>query len=223
LLDKSQTLALIDEPAERKEAKTLLQQAWDLQQHQDIQDNQDINFKFNILINFVALHIDEQEFNQANQWLEQGKDILKQDKNQQLLHPRTSLLINYHEAQIYLHTGIYETAKELYHTALNQAEEIHWERAITYIQDWLAQVAIQQGELKEAQNWLEKSLLTAQHYGDSRCIAFCQRSYALLEKARGNLEASTHWATLAKKSFTQLGMRQKAAEMQKLIVNIMSC
>lgn len=220
LLDKSQTLALIDEPAERKEAKTLLTQAWDLQQHQDIQD---INFKFNILINFVALHIDEQEFEQANQWLEQGKELLKQDKNQQLLHPRTSLLINYHEAQIYLHTGIYETAKELYHTALNQAEEIHWERAITYIQDWLAQVAIQQGELKEAQNWLEKSLPTAQHYGDSRCIAFCQRSYALLEKSRGNLEESTHWATLAKKSFTQLGMRQKAAEMQKLIVNIMSC
>ena len=216
LLDKSRTLALIDQPAERQEAKTLLQQAWDLQSYQDI------NFKFNVLINFAVLHIDQQEFNEASQWLEQGKNLIKEDTNQLLLHPRTPLFINYYEAQISLHTGVYATAKQLYCTALNQAEVIHWERAITYIQDWLAQVAIQTGELEEAQEWLEKSLPIAQYHGDCRCIAFCQRSYALLEQARGNWKESTHWAGLAKKSFSQLQMRQKAEEMTALLVNLPS-
>ena len=127
------------------------------------------------------------------------------------------IALRYFEAQLYLNAGEYDLAKALYTQALEQAEAIGWQRARIYIHSWLAMVAIATEDWAEAEQLLAIALPAAQHHHDKRCLAFCQRSRARIEHGRGNLEATRHWATLAKENFTQLKMSQQVTTTDRLL------
>jgi LuxR family glucitol operon transcriptional activator len=60
-------------------------------------------------------------------------------------------------------------------------------------------------------------LQAAEKNHDKRSLAYCQRYFALLEKARNNPVATRYWETTAYKSFERLFMVNEAAEMRSLI------
>ena len=52
---------------------------------------------------------------------------------------------------------------------------------------------------------------------DRRCLAFCKRAFALLEKAKGNQQKFSQWVTSAREDFEYLGMTQQEIEMRSWI------
>jgi LuxR family glucitol operon transcriptional activator len=82
--------------------------------------------------------------------------------------------------------------------------------------DFLADIAIQQGELDKAQQLLAEGLQVVQAQGDRCSEAYIKRSLAKLEQKRGYLSKARRWATEAKEEFERLGMIPEARETQAL-------
>jgi LuxR family glucitol operon transcriptional activator len=90
-----------------------------------------------------------------------------------------------------------------------------WQQVEVYSLNWLADVAlVGEGNLEEAERLLRTSMPIALASQDKRSIAFHKRTWAHLEKLRGNRAPLQRWAMEAKESFESLGMLAEAQEMQ---------
>nr|WP_081403048.1 tetratricopeptide repeat protein [Scytonema hofmannii] len=114
-------------------------------------------------------------------------------------------------------TGEYEQSKILFQEALDYAQSIDWRRAIFCTQNWLADIAIKQGRLHEAERLLIEGLRVAEANRDKSRTAFCQRSLSSLTKAQGNLVEARSWAIAALKNFESLGMLPEVEETEILL------
>jgi hypothetical protein len=90
---------------------------------------------------------------------------------------------------------------------------------ISYIQSWMAPLALEQNNLPEVERLLKRVLQSAEQNNDKCPLAYCQRYFALLETACQNLSAVRQWAASAQTSFERLRMTQEAAEMRRLLQN----
>ncbi|MBD1803887.1 tetratricopeptide repeat protein [Microcoleus sp. FACHB-SPT15] len=209
--DKGRTLTLIGQPEQLEEAAKLFETAG------KYRNPQDFTLQIDLAIHTAIVRIEQRQFLEAQNCLNQAQELLNQSPLQGHRRDCLQLQILYYHAAIYRTTEHYEQAETLYQQALEQAEAIGWQRAVRYIQIRVASVAIEQGSLEEAENLLTSGLSIAEKYKDQRCIAFCQRSFALLEKERGKRTESRQWAAKAKISFDRLKMRQEAEAMRALL------
>jgi hypothetical protein len=211
LYHASRTLYLFNQPEQTQRAIELCQQAWEIAQTQN-----DWMLQVDLTIHTAALCSQQQQFEQATGWLNQGETLLQQFAQGSQTELHQWIDIDYYRAEIYLETDV-QHAKQLYTAALEKAERIGWQRAIAYIKGGLAAVAVAEEHLPEAKQLLDFVLLQARQHNDKRCISFCQKYLAVLEKARGNLLEAQRWAQSAKNGFEQLKMQDKAIEMDSLI------
>ncbi len=211
LFEKVRTFVFINQPEHLETAIALCQRALSLP------DAQTQASQFDLLIHLTTFHIQQQQFNQAQTWLTQAEELSTLTENPQTVFNSHQIKLLYYRAQICLETGEYDTADRLYNQALVQAESINWQRATTYIKDWLAVVAIKQGKFVEAEALLRTGLEIAEQQNDQRCTAYCQRSLAILEEARGNLDQMRHWAECAKAKFNQLQMFYDTQKIDQLL------
>jgi|GEM_PF-880789 len=211
LFEKVRTFVFINQPEHLETAIALCQRALNLP------DAQTQSSQFDLLIHLTTFHIQQQQFDQAQTWLIQAEELSTLTENPQTVFNSHQIKLLYYRAQICLETGEYDTADRLYNQALVQAESINWQRATTYIKDWLAVVAIKQGKFVEAEALLMTGLAIAEQRNDQRCTAYCQRSLAILEEARGNLAQMRHWAECAKAKFNQLQMFYDAQKIDQLL------
>lgn len=210
MYDRGWTLTLMGQPKCLEEASILLQRAWGLREYQDL------SFRLELATNMVVLCIRQQQFDQAHHWLRQKQNMLELAALEEGERQRQWIHNLYYEAEIYFKAGDYAQAKRLYQQALKQARSAGWQRATIAIQNWLADVALEQGNLEEAQHLLEQGLPVAERNKDKRCIAFHQRSFAILEQLRGHLDQSQRWAQEAAEGFESLRMIPEAREMRDL-------
>lgn len=193
------------------EASKLLQQAWELREYQSN------SFQLELATSLVVLCIRTKQFDEAQDWLETELSLLEsaglseREVQQQQVH------IFYYQAEICYRRGDYVQAQKLYQQALDLAKAVGWKRAEIAIQNWLADVAIELGNLELAQQLLERGLPVAERNKDKRSIAFHKRSLALLSKVQGNLAQAQHWATAAAEEFESLKMIPEAREMHQLL------
>ncbi|MEX0270120.1 NB-ARC domain-containing protein [Leptolyngbyaceae cyanobacterium UHCC 1019] len=213
LFDKVRTLVLMNQPEHLPTAIALCQRGLNL----PLTSTPEVRVE--LLVHLALYHIQQQQFEPASQWLIQAADELNTIHAQITSSSRQQIQIKltYYQAQICLETGDYTKADSLYHQALEQAEIISWQRAITYIQSWLAVVAMKQQKFAEAEALLTAGLAVSRQNSDQRCIAYCQRSFALLEKERGNLELMQQWVEQAKATFNQLRMHHDAQQIEQLL------
>jgi LuxR family glucitol operon transcriptional activator len=211
LWDKVWIFSLMGKPEQLAEANALLSQISNLQ----VED--DLISQFDWARERVIFLIHQRQFPQAIHWLNVARDILARVQIEEPEHQRLLIRLDYYQAEMWFRTGKYEQAKTLFQKLLEQAQAVQWQQAEVYIQNWLADVAIEQGNLDEAERLLKISLPIAEQHKDKRSIAFHKRSWANLEKLRGNLPELQHWAAEAKKVFAQLGMLSEAEEMQSLL------
>ena len=85
---------------------------------------------------------------------------------------------------------------------------------IISVKNWLADIAIQQNNLGEAEKLLTTGLSVAEHNKNQRRVARYQRSFASLEKARGNYQKAYEWAAQAIRGFQRLGMKVDAEKLR---------
>jgi LuxR family glucitol operon transcriptional activator len=211
MFDRGKKLLLRGQPKHLEAADALFTKAWSLRHHQDL------NFQLDLAIQIALLHIHQQQFAQATDWLHQAKDLLENAHKSEPEATRSLIHILYYQGEIHYKTKDYHKAKVLFQQALKQAQVLGWQRAIYLAKDWLADIAIAQGDLDEAQPLLEEGLDVAKQNQDQCRTAYAKRSLARLEEARGDLSAALHWAKEAKEGFLSLGMIPEAEETQVLL------
>lgn len=213
LFDKGRTLIMMHQPRHQEEAMQLFEEAWKLSKTHNLP----YQYQIDVGIYMMIIQIDRQRFEYAWYWLNQVTELLEQASLPDLEYHRLQTTILYYQGKICLNTGEYAQAQQYYKEALGQAKRINWQRVIIYSQIWLADIAIKQGQLVIAENLLREGFPVVEINKDKRCLALCKRSFALLEKARGQLAKCQEWATQAREDFQNLGMLQEAAEMYSLI------
>jgi LuxR family glucitol operon transcriptional activator len=208
LYHRGWTLILMGKPDQLNEAGSVLAQAWNLRQYQGL------IFQLDLAITAAVVHIRQQQLVEARDWLNESKNLLNQGQIEQAKHQRYSIRIDYYEAEIWFKTGDYEKAKTLYNQALELSKIAGWKQVEVYALNWLADIAIEQRNLDEAERLLNLSQPIALDRMDRRSIAFHKCSWAKLEKLRGNTTESQRWATEAKDWFERLGMLSEVKQMQ---------
>lgn len=192
-------------------AKKLFTQAWELRQHQTVDWQVD-------LANHIAVwHIQQQEFEQAKKWLKQAEILLDSDRIGSSVAVRLSINISYYQGEISYKTGNYQLSQKLFQEIVDRAQAIGWQRAVFLAKDFLADIAIHQGDLQQAQLLLTEGLQVAKNNQDECTQAYTKRSLAHLEQKRGNSKVAYDWAKQAIKAFDQLGMLTELQETQTLI------
>jgi LuxR family glucitol operon transcriptional activator len=211
MFDRGKKLLLRGQPKHLEAADALFTKAWSLRHHKHR------DFQLDLAIQIALLHIHQQQFAQATDWLHQAKDLLENAHKSDPETTRSLIHILYYQGEIYYKTKDYHGAKVLFQQALEHAQVLGWQRAIYLAKDWLADIAIAQGDLDEAQPLLEEGLDVAKQNQDQCRTAYAKRSLARLEEARGDLSAALGWAKEAKEGFLSLGMIPEAEETQVLL------
>ncbi len=208
--DRAWKLTLMGQPQHLAAAGILFTQAWELLCHQAP------NWQVELAIHIATWHIQQQQFTLATQWLDRAKALLDNAQLDASVATRHFLHILYYEGEIYYKTGDYDESKILFQQIADQAQAIGWQRAIFLAKDFLADIAIKQGNLDQAQQLLTEGLGIAQQRRDRCSAAYAKRSLAQLEQKRGHWKVAYRWATEAKKEFESLGMIPEAQETQAL-------
>lgn len=209
LIDKGWTLTLMGKPEQLAEVDALFEQV------SHLQDGENLWLQLELTIDRAVLSIHQRQFAQARYLLNQGRELLQRVQIEEPTAERQQIRIDYYEAEVWFGMGNYEQAKIGYQKALEQARTAQCQQLEVYILNWLADVALTgEGNLNDAEDLLKMSMPIALERKDKISIAFHKRSWAHLEKLRGNLAQFQNWAIEAKESFESLGMLAEAQEMQ---------
>ena len=209
LIDKGWTLTLMGKPERLAEVDALFEQV------SHLQDGEDLLLQLELTIDRAVLSIHQRQFERARYFLNQGRELLKRVQIEQPTAERQQIRIDYYEAEVWFGMGNYAQAKIGYQKALEQARTAQCQQLEVYILNWLADVALAgEHNLNEAEQLLKTSMPIALERKDKISIAFHKRSWAHLEKLRGNLAQFQNWAIEAAESFESLGMVAEAQEIQ---------
>jgi hypothetical protein len=214
MLDRGWTLTLLGQPKQLKQAHAVYAKIWTLRHHSDP------NFQVNLTIHMAVLQIERQQLASAKRWLDRARNLLNTIDIEETTLQRQRLQVHYYEGKIAYKMKLYDRAKHSFQQVLQPAEALRWQRAFFLAKNWLADIAIQQGELDKAQQLLNEGLQVAEANQDECRAAFCKRSLARLEEARENWTIAHHWATAAKESFERLGMIPDVRETEEVLARI---
>lgn len=150
--DRAWILTLMGQPQCLAATEILFTQAWELRCHQAV------NGQVELATRFGAWHIQQQQFTQATQWLNRAQALLDNPQLDPALASRHSLQILYYQGEIYYKTGDYEESKRLFQQIVHQAQAIGWRRIRFLATSFLANMAIKQGRLDQAQQLLKRGI-----------------------------------------------------------------
>ncbi|MCC5619635.1 ATP-binding protein [Nostoc sp. CHAB 5836] len=207
------TWLLIRECSEKslKEAEEMLQRAWVLRDHADLCDQADL------AENIARLQIRQKNYPDARAWLDTEQKLVTQANLTEQKHIRYYIPVLYHRAVILHKENKYSEAKILFQEVMLSAKRINWYRVINSAQNWLADIAIEQGDRDGAQQLLTKGIIVADSSKNKRRLARYQRSLAKWQRRWGSAEQADKLAREAMDAFEHLGMIQDADEMQLLL------
>jgi Tetratricopeptide repeat len=197
-------------PQSLKEADEMLRRAWVLREHADLCVQADL------AENIARLRIRQNNYTDARAWLDIEQKLVTQANLEEQKHIRHYIPVLYHRAVIFYRERKYSEAKMLFQEVMQSAEKIRWYRVINSAQNWLADIAVEQGDRDGAQQLLTKGITVAERSNNKRRLARYQRSLARWEKKWGSAEEARKLATKAMDSFENLGMMRDAEEMQFL-------
>lgn len=211
MFDRAWTLTLRGKPEDLEAANELFDRAWNLRHYTAIP------FQINLAIHLGVVHLERADFTGASDWLKRGEDLLAPEQLEAEAIARFLTHILYYQGQICYKTENYDRAEILFQQTLEQAQIIHWQRAIYVIQNWLADLAIDRGEFDEAEQLLLEGLRVAKLNEDRCRTAFCLRSLAHLERSRENLKLAFSLAIEANTYFLSLGMITEAEQTEEFL------
>jgi tetratricopeptide (TPR) repeat protein len=209
MVDRAWTLTSLGRLQHLEAADQLFTKAWELR------DYQEPLFMLCLARNIAVLRIQQQRLDEAQTWLNQARELLEQTDEQ--LRSRQLIQIQYYQGEIFFKQEQYEQARIIFQQTLELAQQMQWIRAIFCTQNWLAEIAIKQERLDEAERLLMEGLRVAEANKDKSRAAFCQRSLYTLAKAKGNLVDAQKWVTKALDNFEKLGMLTEVEETQNLL------
>jgi hypothetical protein len=194
-----------------KEADEILRQAWILR------DRADLCIQADLAENLARLRIRQKNYEDARHWLNVEQKLVTKANLEEQKHIRHYIPVLYHRAVIFYQESKYAEAKTLFQEVMQSAEKINWHRVINSARNWLADIAIDQGDRDSAQQLLIQGFTVAEMTHNKRRLARYQRSLARWEKKWGSAEEAHKFAAKAINGFNRLGMTQDAGDMQFLL------
>jgi LuxR family glucitol operon transcriptional activator len=200
-----QRMGIIDETMNTYE------RAWKLREYCD-----DLRVPTKLANRIAQTRLLRNEYEVALQWADKAEDIARQidcesDRKRELIH------INYSRALIWASRGAFVQAESCLRPIVTESQAMDWQRGIVWTQRLLAEIRIAVGDLGEAEHLLDTHFPIIGRNKDKRGQALYERSFAMLERARGNYSKMHRWATQALDDFKRLGMLIEANEMRKLL------
>jgi hypothetical protein len=191
-----------------QEAEEILRRTWILRDHADLCVQADL------AEGTARLKIRQKRYKEAKHWLTLEEEFVQQAELEERQHARYIIPVLYHRAEIFHLEDEWVKAKVLFQEVIQKAENINWHRVMNSAQNWLADIAIKQGEKHEAQQLITKGLTVAESSNNKRRLARYQRSFARWEKKWGNIESARQYAIKAMNGFNLLGMLRDVEEMK---------
>jgi len=206
--DKAYTLTFI---GNLEEADELFTRAWELHRHADP--------KVQVyLAQERSLHcIRQKKFSEALCWFDQAKTLLDAAHLSEVEHTRAEINGLRYRGLVYYGQQNYGEAERCFQDVVQQAQPIGWHRAIIYAQDYLANVAIIQGQFDKAEELLREGLTVSERNKDRRRTASYKRSFARLYQQLGNLERARYWARRALEDYERIGVGHSVEEVSTLL------
>jgi LuxR family glucitol operon transcriptional activator len=136
----------------------------------------------------------------------------------ELARERTSLL--YDKGENWFVSGDYTNARKVFEEMLQQGQISGWQRSIAHAQNWLAYVAVLQGDLEMSEQYLTTGWPVVDRIKEQRVQAYYKRTFAYFYDKAGNPSEALKWAESARDSFERLGMPPDMQTMRDLIVHL---
>lgn len=159
-------------------------------------------------------------FTKALESLQEARGLLKFCYLDQERLQKWQIILDYYEPQIYFHQENYPLAKSLYQRTLENTRQLGCQRMTIVLQNWIARIALVQGDCCQARYLLEQGLQKSSQYDDYQSIACYNLSLARLEKVEKNISKSRSFATEALDKFTTLGMVDKVIQAKIFLQNL---
>lgn len=188
--------------------------------YQLISSNSDPILQLKLTKNQAVWYLQQQQYSQALDYLQQARIILKHCYLDPERSQRWQIILDYYEPQIYFHLEQYSLAQSLYQKAWDKAKQFGWQRIAVAFQNWMARIALVKGDFYQARYRLEEGLQTSLLYDDCQLNACYNLSLARLEKVEGNFSKSRYWGMEALSKFEKLGMVDKIIQAQSLLKSL---
>lgn len=193
------------------DAEQLLAEAWKFCSQTDIvlQDY--------LAHNTAVLYIRQKRYHYASEVLEQKEKLFAHMNGiEERIVIRCQINTMRNRAKILLRESKFEQARVIYEQVLEATNTIGWNRLNCYVHNILANIAIEQGYWKKAQEHLNEGLPIAKLNRNNRRLAFYKFSWAKLERCLGNIDNAKKLADEAIDEFSRLGMVREVEEISIL-------
>jgi LuxR family glucitol operon transcriptional activator len=184
------------------------------------------------LLNYGYLHIFQNRFDEVTPLLDQAMEFA-----QQVPEPlRTRLTVNtdYNRAASFYWRAQWKrergdmggwqddviVAREGFGAVMERGKDSGWRRISNYAQNYLADIAIQEGNYDQAEHLLEPGLTMAERNNERRRTSSYKRSFANLSWKQGKLDEALDWAQKARDGYERLGAKQEMQGMDEMIQDL---
>lgn len=170
------------------------------------------------LLNHGYLSTYQNHYDEADHYFDQAMEILEHVRGP--IHTRLLVNIIYDRSANSYWKRDMEAARAGFTQAEQRASAFGWQRMANYSQNYLADIAIREGNYVEAELLLGPGLTLAEHNNERRRAASYKRSYARLKQKQGRLYEAMEWARKAREGYERLGAKQEMQGMDILIQEI---
>lgn len=167
------------------------------------------------LLNHGYLRIYQSRFDEADELFDQAAALLPQVSEP--VQTRLRVNINYDRSANAFRKGDYVAARLGFKKAEQSASAFGWQRMANYAQNYLADIAMQEGNYDESEYLLGRGLTMAERNNERRRAASYKRSYAWLKQKQKKFYEALDWALQAKDGYDRLGSQSELHAMENLV------
>lgn len=193
-----------------EDADILITRGWNIHEHAPLR------VQIYLAQNTALLRIYQKKYKEASSWFHRAEVLLGKAPIDDPEYSRLRTIIEYNRGLMYYWQQNYPKAEGCFQKVIKSSQNIEWERATLYAQNFMAEIAIKLNRLDEAEHMLLTGLTMPACKQDKLRLTCYKSSLAHLYKMRGNLKEACCWAKAAQDGFERLGMKSKAEEMQTI-------
>jgi tetratricopeptide (TPR) repeat protein len=168
------------------------------------------------LLNHGYLRIYQKRHDEADAFFDQATKVAQHVPRP--VHTRLMVSINYDRAaNSFFRQDDIAAVQASFRKAEHSASAFGWQRMANHAQNYLANIAIQEGNYEEAERLLGPGLTLAERNNERRRAAGYRRSYARLKQKQGRFHEALDWAREAREGYERLGAKQEIQGLDELI------
>lgn len=172
-------------------------------------------FEARLLLNHGYLYVFTENFEEAHRLFDLANTVVQQVPEP--LRTRLTLNIDYNRSGCFYWQNNYKAASASFSATVQKATSFGWHRLANYAQNYLADIAIAEGNYEEAGQLLESGLIMAERNHEKRRTFSYQRSLAHFYHKQGKLYEALDSARKAREGYGNLGAEQDVQKMDELI------